>query len=157
MAEKQALVAAMLTSLDEPPAEQMAPFGERAIRRTREVLRHKRVDDALPLLANLVPHRPALRALAYARLAQAPRALQVTGVADALRIAEAACEEPAMAGAARVDLLLLRARFLGPDEDGSVRPRLAPFVGRERLGDGSTLWALKGPGGSADVRVVHRR
>lgn len=157
MAEKQARVADMLTSLAEPAAEEMRPFGERAILRTREVLRHKRVDDALPLLTNLVPHRPALRALARERLRTAPRAPTFTGVADAIRIAEAACEEPEMMGAARIDLLLLRARFLGPEGDGSLRARVAPFVGRERLGDGSTIWALKGPGGSADVRVVHRR
>jgi hypothetical protein len=58
-----------------------------------------------------------------------------------------------LAAAARLDLLLLRARFLGPDGDGAVRARQAPFVGRERLAGGRVMWAMKGPGGAAEVRV----
>ncbi len=57
----QARVARMLTDPEEPPPETTKPFGEDAIRRSRQVLRSKRVDDALPLLQRLAPHREALR------------------------------------------------------------------------------------------------
>jgi hypothetical protein len=154
MAEAEARLAVMLTATEDPPPEEARPFGEGAIRRSREVLRQKRVDDALPVLANLIPHRDAVRPLARACLATAPRAPAFAGIADAIRIARAAVEDPRLAQAARLDLLLLRSRFVGPAGDGSVKQRVAPFVGRERLADGRTVWALKGPGSSANVKVI---
>jgi hypothetical protein len=158
----QAEVARMLTDPDAPAAEAARPFGEEAIARSREVLRRKRVDDALPLLQRLVPYREVVRPLALSCLEGTPRANGMAGVADALRIAAAAGEgggiaDPRIAAEARVDLLLLRSRFVGPAKDGSLRPRAAPFVGRERLPGGRVVWVVKGPGGGADVRIFETR
>ena len=91
-----------------------------------------------------------------------PRAPGMAGVADALRIAAAAggdggIADPRIAAEARVDLLLLRSRFVGPARDGSLRPRAAPFAGRERLPGGRVVWVVKGPGGGADVRIFETR
>jgi hypothetical protein len=157
MARAQARLAVLLTAPEEPDAAEALPFGPGALRRSREVLRQKRVDDALPILGNLVPHRDAVRALARACLAAAPRAPALAGVADALRIARAAAEDPRLATAARLDLLVLRSRFVGPADDGSLRARVGPFVGRERLPGGRVVWAVKAPGGSAGVRVFETR
>lgn len=157
MAAAQAAVAAMLTASAEPAPEEARPFGERAIRRSRAILRHKRVDDALPLLTHLLAHREVVRPIAEACLAETPRARLFAGVADAMRIAQAAEGEEALAPHARLDLLLLRARFTGPDATGEVRPRSAPFVGRADLGQGRVMWAVKGMGAGANVRLVDRR
>jgi hypothetical protein len=50
----------------------------------------------------------------------------------------------------------LRARFVGPDRHGAVRPRRGPFVGRARLDDRRDFWVLKGPGTAAAVRLYER-
>jgi hypothetical protein len=147
----------MLTASEPPSPEDARPFGEAALARSREVLRGKRVDDALPLLPRLLPHREILRPIARASVDAAPRAPALAGVADAMRIAEAAAQDARLANDARVDLLLLRSRFVGPGKDGTLKPRVAPFIGRERLPGGRIVWALKGPGGSADVRVFESR
>ncbi|APR84344.1 Hypothetical protein A7982_09693 [Minicystis rosea] len=157
MAHAQAQVARMLTVVDEPPADDMRPFGEAAIRRSRDVLQEKRVDDALPILANLIPHREMVRPLARACLAHAPRAPAFTGIADAFRIARIAVENPTLAPAARLDLLSLRARFVGSVDDGSLGARVGPFVGRERLPSGKVVWAVKGLGSAAGVRIFETR
>lgn len=157
MAEAQAKVAAMLTSIDAPPADEARPFGARAIARSRAILRHKRVDDALPLLQNLLAHRDVVRPIAEACLAATPRAPTFAGVADAMRIAEAAEADVVLAPHARLDRLLLRARFVGPGADGRVRSRVGPFVGRVALGRGRVMWAVKGFGGGANVRLIDRR
>jgi uncharacterized protein len=162
LAAAQAEVARMLTDPEAPAPEAALPFGEEAIARSREVLRRKRVDDALPLLQRLAPHREMVRPLALACVEGTPRARAMAGVADALRIAAAAGREggiadPRIAAEARVDLLLLRSRFVGPAKDGSLRPRAAPFVGRERLPGGRVVWVVKGPGGGADVRIFETR
>jgi hypothetical protein len=162
LAEEQARVARMLTDPEEPPLEAARAFGDGAIARSREVLRRKRVDDALPLLQRLAPYREVVRPLALACVEGTPRAPVMAGVADALRIAALAAEDPRIvdpriAAEARVDLLLLRGRFVGPAKDGSLRPRAAPFVGRERLPGGRVVWVVKGPGGGADVRMFETR
>jgi uncharacterized protein len=151
----QAWVAEMLTSLEEPSPDEVRPFGDHAITRSREVLRRKRVDDALPLLPSLVPHRAALRDLAQACLADTPRAAAHGSVTDAMRVAEAALQRSAMVGPAKRDLLTLKARFMGSVERG-LQPRVAPFVGKERMADGKVVWAVKGVGASADVKVFER-
>jgi uncharacterized protein (UPF0276 family) len=157
LARAQAELAVMLTDPDPPPAEAARPFGEGALARSREVLRKKRVDDALPLLVALLPHREALRPLAVGCVDASPRALSLAGIADAMRIARAAADHPGLAAEARVDLLLLRSRFVGPANDGSLRPRVAPFIGRERLPGGRVVWVLKGPGGSAPARMFETK
>jgi len=130
-------------------------FDSDAIARTRSVLLHKRVDDAMPLLSRLSIQRERVTAIATAQVHRWARGEENVGVADALRIAEAAAKEPQLEPLALYDRLLLRARFVGPMADGGVKPRVGPFVGRERIG-GKTVWAVKGPGATARVRVFER-
>lgn len=154
MASAQAAIAEALTQMDEPAREALGDHDPHAIARSRAVLRSKRVDDAIPILERLAPHRDALRPLAERCLATAPRAPTLSGIADAIRVAEAASREPSLAGAAKMDLLLLRARFVGSAGDGSLRPRSGPFIGRERSSRGKVVWVIKGFGSEAAVRVV---
>lgn len=128
------------------------PFDPEALARTRAVLREKRLDDALPLLPRLGLRREAIEPLARAGVAAWPRPDALVGPADALRIAEAALAEPALRDDARWDRLVLRARFVGPGPRGEVRPRRAPYVGRERVG-ARTYWVFKGPGAGAPLRL----
>jgi uncharacterized protein (UPF0276 family) len=154
--ERQKLVAQMLTDVAAPVETLAAPFGVEAIARTRAVLQHKRVDDALPLLPRTAAAGEASRALAFAALRGAPRASRGSGIADALRIATAAAAAPHLAAGALRDRLELRARFASREDEGSCAPRPGPFLGRERLPDGHTVWAVKGFGLEAPVRVVER-
>jgi uncharacterized protein (UPF0276 family) len=156
LAREQAALALALTD-DEPLAETVTAFGEEAITRSRDVLRKKRVDDAIPHLTRLVLHRDSLRELGLACVARTSRATSLASVADALAIARAASAEPHLAAAARVDLLLLRGRFVEDGEGGSLRPRAAPFVGRERLSSGRVVWVVKGPGADAALRLYETR
>jgi hypothetical protein len=153
----QARLADQLTRLDAPDATAVAPFDPAAIARTRAVLRHKRIDDALPLLPRLTQHGEAFETLARACVERLPRAPARAGVVDAIRFAEAAIDDDRLADAARHDLLLLRARFIGPGPHQRVSARIGPFVGRERLPGGGTLWAIKGLGPNAPIRVFQRK
>jgi uncharacterized protein (UPF0276 family) len=155
MRERQGRVAQMLTDVEPPLASLAAPFGLDAIARTRAVLQHKRVDDALPLLPRTAAAGEPARALALEILRCAPRALRAAGIVDALRIADAAAAAPLFAAGAVRDRLELRARFASGDAGGCA-PRPGPFVGRERLPDGTSVWAFKGPGLEAPVRVLER-
>src|SRR5690606_16432526 len=132
-------------------------IGPDAIARSRGILARKRIDDALPLLVHLgrTPH--AVRAVAEQALAEAPRPAQRVGPSDAWRIAEASLAESALAPAARLDVLMLGARFAGPDRTGALRPRTAPFVGFARLADGRRVRATKGFGTHAAVTVRTER
>lgn len=147
----QQAVARLLTSLDEPPAAEAAPYGAAAVARSREVLRRKRVDDALPLLPRLSLRRDLVEPLAYRCISGAPRAERLAAISDAMRIARHAAGHPALAPAALVDGLVLDARFhlLGHE----VSPRKAPFVRRQPMPAGHAIWALKGPGAGASVRL----
>jgi hypothetical protein len=129
-------------------------FDPTALARTRAVLQHKRVDDALPLLPRLSAHGGAVRTLAFRALARTPRAHRAAGIVDARRIADAAIADARLAAAARRDRLELRARFKATASTSSCAPRTGPFLGREDLGDGTTVWAFKGPGHDAPVRVL---
>lgn len=157
LAEVQARVAELLTSPLDPPPEAVAPFDAEDVARSRAILQHKRVDDALPLLPRLSSHREAAARLGARCVEASPRAPSLTAVADALRIAAAAVDDARLAPEAIVDHLLLRARFVGPAGDGSVRPRLLPFIRRERLPGGRVVWAIKGMGSSAEVRLIEPR
>jgi uncharacterized protein len=156
MGDRQRMVAHMLTDVEPPAASMAAPFGLEAIARTRAVLRHKRVDDALPLLPRTAAAGDPARALALDVLTGAPRAPRAAGIADAVRIADAAAAAPGLASGARRDRLELRARFASRGREGSWVPRPGPFVGRERLPDGRSVWAIKGFGLEAPVRVIER-
>ncbi|WP_437783358.1 DUF692 domain-containing protein [Sorangium sp. So ce1097] len=157
LAAAQARVAELLTAQLEPSPEDARPFDFAEIARSRAILQRKRVDDALPLLPRLSAHREAAARLAAGCVEASPRAPRLTAVADALRIADAAAADARLAPEAAVDRLLLRARFVGPAGDGSVRPRLLPFIRRERLPGGRVVWAIKGVGSSAEVRLVEPR
>ena len=143
LAGRQALLAAWLTTEAFSPQE--APgFDAAALRRTRSVLQHKRVDDALPLLPRTAAQGEAARATAFAALRGTPRTPSASGVADALRIARKA--------AAGRDLLELRSRFVACGCEGA-RPRRGPFLGRRSLPGGRSVWAVKGLGAEAAVRL----
>ncbi|WP_437592065.1 multinuclear nonheme iron-dependent oxidase [Sorangium sp. So ce1000] len=157
LADVQARVAELLTSPLEPSPEALAPFDAEDVARSRAILQRKRVDDALPLLPRLSSHREAAARLGARCVEASPRAPRLTAVADALRIAAAAAADARLAPEALVDLLLLRARFIGPASDGSVTPRLLPFIRRERLPGGRVVWAIKGMGSSAEVRLIEPR
>jgi len=127
---------------------------EEAIVRARGVLERKRADDALPLLSELGSRVAPTEALALGRIAETPRLPSMTAVADAMRIAEAAREVPALARAAVRDRAVLHARFSGGPE--GPRPRSLPYVRRDDLGGGKAVWAVKGFGAGAAVRVIER-
>lgn len=157
LAQEQATIAADLVGrgpLTSPIAQRI---GVDAVVRSRQILERKRIDDALPLLANLARMPCELRRVAERALAVHVRAAQRVAPTDAFTIAEAALEQPALAAAARLDLLLLRARFAGPSRDGSLKPRTAPFVGFTRLEDGRRVRATKGFGPLATVTVRTER
>jgi uncharacterized protein len=146
LAEQQALLAeALLTDL---PIDGFDPV---AIARTRSVLNDKRIDDALPMLPRLSRFRHRVEAIARPHVESWPRPDDLVGPSDAMRIAELAVADAPLANEARFDRLMLRARFV--ERGRAVQPRVAPFVGRERIG-ARTIWAFKGPGKSAAVRVA---
>jgi uncharacterized protein (UPF0276 family) len=153
LAAEQARLAVWLTAPAAPGVEAARRYGAAALERARGVLQRKRVDDALPLLPRIGRHREALFGLAEAAVAEAARPPSGAGPADAWRIVEAACRDARFGDDARLDRLLLRARFVGPDDAGRLRARRGPFVGRERVAGGRSLWAVKGVGLDAVVRV----
>ena len=122
--------------------------------RARGVLERKRADDALPLLPELASRIGASDALALGRIPSVPRLATMTAVADALRIADAARDVPALAPFALRDGALLRARFASGPE--GPRPRSMPYVNREESSGGHAVWVVKGFGQGAPVRVIER-
>jgi uncharacterized protein len=156
LAEQQRALALALTELHEPSPAMLARYGAADLQRSRAVLRRKRVDDSLPLVPRTAARGALARTLAMAAVERMPRAPQGAAVADALRIAAAAAADPELSAAGRIDHLILRARFVGPDRHGSVRPRRGPFVGRARLEGRRDCWVLKGPGTAAAVRLYER-
>jgi uncharacterized protein (UPF0276 family) len=150
LAERQARLADWLTA-DAPAAATTIGFDGAALRRTRSVLQHKRVDEVMPLLPRTAALGELARAAAFEALRHAPRAVRATGVADAFHVARSAGRDPRLAEAAGRDLLELRSRFAPSGVEGP-RPRRGPFLGGERLPDGRRLWALKALGSEAPVR-----
>lgn len=155
LADAQSSLAALLTSSASPSADDVTRFGATAIARARGVLQRKRVDDALPLLP-LLARRAEIAPLALACVERAPRPESGVAIADAFAIADVAAADAALADDAKRDRLVLRARFVRTGTGGILRPRVAPFVGRERTLAGESLWAIKGPGTSAPVRLARR-
>jgi hypothetical protein len=156
MEERQSAMAEMLTAVAPPTDQAAGPFGSAAVARTRAVLQGKRVDEALPLLPRTAASGERARALALRAVEQAPRAASGAGIADALRIADVAAIDPELAPAAMRDRIELRSRFARKGRSGACAPRRGPFLGRERLPDGRKLWALKGPGLEAPVRLIEQ-
>jgi uncharacterized protein len=151
LAKRQARLAEWLTG-DVAGVADTFGFDVTGLLRTRCVLQHKRVDEALPLLPRTAALGEVARASAFEALRHAPRPDRSFGIADAFRIAHEAGRDPRLAQAARHDLLELRSRFVASGSLGP-RPRFGPFLGRERLPGGRQLWALKGPGSEAPVRL----
>jgi hypothetical protein len=112
------------------------------------VLNEKRIDDAIPLLPRLSRQRDRVEALVRQRVASWPRSEMLVGPNDAMKIADAVAGDPELASDALFDRLVLRARFAGDP----MRPRVGPFVGREKIG-ARTVWAFKGTGAGAPVRL----
>jgi uncharacterized protein len=140
----------------EPVTPLGARIGSVALDRSRGILQRKRIDDALPLVANLARCGGRVREVAAAALAQSSRPASGAGPADAWRIAEAAMSVPELVSAAAIDRLVLRARFAGTAE-GTPRPRRTPFIGVARLSDGRRIRATKGIGARADVSIHEQR
>ncbi len=160
LAQEQAALARRLTarSIDDVGGEPDAA-SRAALERARGVLARKRVDDALPLLLHLSRRDDGIEPLASAALAGTARPPRGVAPRDAVRIARAALRDERFADDARRDLLHLRARFVGVDDeaDRALRPRRAPFVGGARLGDGRRCIVIKGPGRGAALRHVEPR
>ncbi len=126
--------------------------------RSRAVLERKRIDDALPLLARLSGHGARIQELAHRAIEAHPRPPRGAALSDAWRIAREAERDPVMAGDARVDLLVLRARFKPPTAPGEApRERAAPFMGSAAARGGTRVWAVKGLGAAARVRLYERQ
>ncbi len=156
-AEQGALAAELAGTTAIGTSEISRRIGRDAIARSRGILDRKRIDDALPMLTHLVRTPVATRAVAERALATSQRAPRRAAPTDAWRIAEAALAEPGLAAAASLDLLLLRARFAGPDREGALKPRTTPFIGFARLDDGRRVRATKGFGALAAVMMRTER
>ena len=135
-----------------------AGFADGDVARSREVLQRKRVDDALPLLARLSRHGAALVAVARRAVDATPRPPRGAALSDAWSIATEAARVPAMEADARVDLLVLRARFKVSATPGSAPvERTGPFVGSAAARAGRRVWAVKGLGARAPVKIFERQ
>jgi uncharacterized protein len=132
-------------------------IGVAPITRSRTILERKRIDDSLPLLTHLGRTPQPVRELAERVLALTPRAPARVAPTDAWHVATAALSVPALAAAARLDVLLLRARFSGLTREGAVKPRQTPFIGFARLEDGRRVRATKGFGALASVMIRTER
>jgi uncharacterized protein (UPF0276 family) len=116
-----------------------------ALERSRGILQRKRIDDALPLIANLALRADEVRSIAEVALAGT---IKRNCPHDAWLIAHAAARMPALATPAAIDLLLIRARFTK-----DLTPRRTPFIGSVRTDDGRRIRATKGIGAHAEVTL----
>lgn len=154
--ERQLRCARLLTDETPSSSDDVLGIGASSLVRARDILARKRIEDALPLLARLARLGDGIVALAGEALRGTKRASTGAGLLDAWRIATRALDEPQLSAAARVDLLLLRARFAGPDDAGRLVARRGPFLGTTRLPDGRRCLAIKPPGVQAQIRFLER-
>ena len=163
LARSQAELARLLVEPElDRPGVMAAGVDVIEVERARDILRRKRIDDALPLLAHLGRH-DRTREVAIAALAGTRKSPRNAAPLDAWRMASAAAHQPELADAAQLDQLLLRARFanleaVGRALDGGrgghdVRLRRAPFIGFARLTTGKRVRATKGIGALAAVML----
>lgn len=134
----------------------------REVARSRDVLHHKRADEALPYLPRMrrvASRQPMgasgsidLYALALQVMQGCEASQDLPAIADALRIADALAEHPQIGFAAAEDGLYLRAQFVRAGH--RVRRRWLPFLGSVQLPDGRRLWGVKAVGRMARVRTV---
>lgn len=158
LADEQAAVAAELACRAKIGSSEISRrIGVEPITRSRNILERKRIDDSMPLLTHLGRTPQPVRELAERVLALTPRAPARVAPTDAWHVATAALSVPALAAAARLDVLLLRARFSGLTREGAVKPRATPFIGFARLDDGRRVRATKGFGALASVMIRTER
>lgn len=148
----QSRLAEMLTA--PTPPERCAPFDHVEVTFARDVLRRKRIDDALPLLPRLSAHAVGHRSAAWSAIDAHPRSPRHVALNDAWHIAQATLAEPGLESAAALDALVLSARSVS--RAGVMSPRRGPWVGRRALRDGRHAWAFKGVGASSPVRLIVR-
>ncbi|HRI69763.1 MAG TPA: DUF692 domain-containing protein, partial [Polyangium sp.] len=129
----QNLVAQLLV---DPRIPEQSAFEARAIQRSRAILQRKRVDEALPLLSFLAPHKAEVTRIAEEVVTEMPRPAKLAGISDAFAIAQRASRIPALRFAAERDLLGLQTRFVHDPETNMVRPRNAPYFGIHPLSNG---------------------
>jgi uncharacterized protein (UPF0276 family) len=127
-----------------------AAIGDEALVRSRTILERKRVEDALPLLPRL-SRVPSVQALAERVIRELPRLPARNAHRDALAIARAASEQPALFLPAELDRLLLRARL----HEATLAPRRGPFLGVLRQANGWYIVA-KAFGVAATVHLWSR-
>lgn len=155
--DEQRELAEVLTAGSLPGELGGASRWERAeLVRSRGVLQRKRWEDLWGLLPRLAERRGELTRFREV-LEQAPRPTRLTAVQDAWRLAQAvaAGSDEDLARAARLDQLVIEARFVvGPRQ---ARLRAAPFVRRAALDGGRVAWVIKAPGKAGRVRLVERR
>lgn len=140
--------------------EEDARLDPEGVSRARDILAHKRVEEALALLPRLRDHAPIAR-IAQAHVRETRRPARRAAVADARAIADRVASvsallpdshpdgrELALADAAALDGLALDARFAFHRDGAS--PRRGPFVGRATTSRGP-CFAVKSIGASAKV------
>lgn len=152
LAHGQSRLAALLTAPEAPG--DTGPFAPGEVALAREVLRRKRIDDALPLIPRLAAHGVNARELSWRAIDAHPRSARSVALNDAWHIAQAALADEALRGPATLDALVLSAR--SADDGGARSPRRGPWVGRRSLGDGRSAWAWKSFGAEAPVHVLLR-
>lgn len=145
-------LAELLTATDAPG--DVSPFAPGEVALAREVLRRKRIDDALPLIPRLAAHGVQSHALSWRAIDAHPRSARSVALNDAWHIAQAAMSDGALRGPATLDALVLSARSA---DDGAARsPRRGPWLGRRVLDDGRAAWAWKSFGAESPVHVLLR-
>lgn len=152
--QAQHAIAQLLVDIEIP---EETHFDRQAISRSRAILQRKRVDEALPLLAFLAPHRSDVQQIAHQVIAEIPRPAKLAGISDAIEIARRATESTALRSAAERDLFSLETRFVCDPVTKMVRPRSAPFFGVRQLTGGTKAIAFKGFGSHARVHVYERK
>lgn len=155
----QLLTASPTDAASPPAAEAALPWRADEIARSRSVLRHKRVDEALEYLPRLRTQagrqRIDLYALALAVLCAHGPAAQLPTIVDAMAIAAQLLAHPTLRRAARFDRLSLQARFAL--RSAGAQPRFAPYVHRAIFDDGSPTWVVKAPGRGSRVHFFIRK
>lgn len=149
---EQTRLAEMLTAPSAPGA--CGRFASSEVEFARDVLRRKRIDDALPLLPRLAARSVAQRPEAWMAIDAKPRSAHHVALNDAWRIARSLLDDAALGSSAALDALVLSARSVA--RDGVMTPRRGPFLGQSSLDRGRRAWVFKGFGASSPVRLMVR-
>lgn len=143
-----------------PPSSQPEPrsWDPRELDRSRSVLLHKRVDEAIDLLWRIRSAAEAqhidLYGLALERLGSLPPARRLPTVIDALWLARSLKTQRALATAAELDELTLQARFVEHSEGASAR--FWPYLAKTQRAHGGKTWVWKPLGPRSPLRFFSR-